>query len=480
MDSFPSHSLKKTKIVATLGPTSNTEHTITQLIKNGMNVARLNFSHNTHEDHLKNINTVRKVSADLKKPIAVFQDLQGPKIRCGVIIDDQRLVEKDQKITLFLAKEQIDDRIPVQFDMFPYLAEGDRVLINDGAIRLSVDSVNSEKNAAVCTVRVGGLIKTKKGINLPDTKLPSVAFTEKDHADLMFGLEHKVDYVGLSFVQSAEDIEKLRAIINKSEHKPKIIAKIETREAVKNLKSIIEVSDAVMVARGDLAVEVDQEDVPLIQRQIIKIARRFHTPVIVATQMLESMINSPEPTRAEVNDVATAVLDHVDAVMLSAETASGQFPVEAVSMMKRIIRRVERHHNDSLTEFALTTLEESSDQTTAIAAAASILAHQLKAAMIVVATTSGKTAARVASYRPPVPIIAITDNELTYHQLPLVWGTKSFFLPNVKQNVDGSTAIMEKLKEQGFVSSGDRIVYITGATSHEIGGTNIIKVETIA
>jgi len=480
MDSFPAHTLKKTKIVATLGPTSNTEHLITQLAKNGMNVARLNFSHNTHEDHLKNILTVRKVSKDLKKPIAVFQDLQGPKIRCGIIIDDQRLVQKEQKITLFLGKEQVDDRIPVQFDMFPYLSEGDRVLINDGAIRLSVDSINKEKTEAVCTVRVGGLIKTKKGINLPDTKLPSVAFTEKDRLDLLFGIENKVDYVGLSFVQDAEDIINLRNIIDKSNHKPKIIAKIETREAVKNLKAIIEVSDAVMVARGDLAVEVDQEDVPLIQRQIIKIARKYHTPVIVATQMLESMINSPEPTRAEVNDVATAVLDHVDAVMLSAETASGQYPVEAVSMMKRIIRRVERHHRDTLTDFALTTLEESNDQTTAIAAATAILAHQLKAELIVASTTSGKTAVRVASYRPPTPIVAVTDDELTYNQLSLVWGVKSFYLPNVKQNEVGLKNIMKEVKESGYVKDGDRIVYVTGAVPHVIGGSNIIKVETIS
>jgi pyruvate kinase len=471
--------LKRTKIVATLGPTSNTEHTIEQLIKNGLNVARLNFSHNTHEDHLKNLTMVRKVSERLGKPVAVFQDLQGPKIRLGNLLEDIIMLEKEQKVTLFLAKDQQDERIPVQFDMFPYIKEGDRVLINDGAIRLSVDSVDKDERSAVCSVRVAGPIKSRKGVNLPDTKLPSIAFTEKDRIDLMFGLEHKVDYVGLSFVQDADDIDNLRKIINKSDHRPKIVAKIETREAVKNLKAIIETSDVVMVARGDLAVEIDQEDVPLIQREIIRLSRKYHTPVIVATQMLESMINSPEPTRAEVNDVATAVLEHVDAVMLSAETASGSYPVEAVSMMKRIIKRVERHHRDTLTDYALATLEESTDQTTAIAAASSILAHQLKAELIIVATTSGKTAARVASYRPPVPIIAITDEELTYRQLTMIWGTKAFYLPNVKENPEGLNAIIGELKERGFVAVGDKVVYVTGANPYEEEGTSIVKVDTI-
>ncbi len=479
MDKFHARTLKKTKIVATLGPASNTEHTIEQLIKNGLNVARLNFSHNTHEDHLKNLTTVRKVAERLNKPVAVFQDLQGPKIRLGNLLEDVIILEKGTQVTLFLAKDQQDERIPVQFDMFPYLKEGDRVLINDGAIRLSADSIDKEEKMAVCTVRVGGPIKSRKGVNLPDTKLPSIAFTEKDRIDLMFGLEHKVDYVGLSFVQDAEDIENLRKIISKSEHKPKIVAKIETREAVRNLKAIIEVSDVVMVARGDLAVEIDQEDVPLIQREMIRLARRYHTPIIVATQMLESMVNSPEPTRAEVNDVATAVLEHADAVMLSAETASGNYPVEAVAMMKRIIKRVERHHKDNLTDYALSTLEESSDQTTAIAASASILAHQLKAELIVVATTSGKTAARVASYRPTVPIVAITDQELTYKQMPMIWGIKAFYLPNVKQNDEGLKSIIDELKERGYVSEGEKVVYVTGANPHEIGGTNIIKVEKV-
>jgi pyruvate kinase len=248
---------------------------------------------------------------------------------------------------------------------------------------------------------------------------------------------------------------------------------------VRNLKAIIEASDAVMVARGDLAVEVDQEDVPIIQREIIRLARKYHTPVIVATQMLESMVNNPEPTRAEVNDIATAVLDHVDAVMLSAETASGKYPVEAITIMKRIIKRVERHHRETLTEFALSSLEQSNDQTTAVAAATSILAHQLKAEMVIASTSSGNTAMRVASYRPPIPIAALTDNELTYHQMTLVWGIKSFFVPNIKENEAGLRAVINQMKTKGYVKDGDKLVFVTGSSPGEVGGSNIIKVEHV-
>lgn len=477
MEAYRAHSLKRTKIVATLGPATREEHIIERLIKNGLNVARLNFSHDIHEEHKYRMDNVRKISKRLNKPIAVLLDLQGPKIRLGILNEDVVTLKEGTTITLYHSKEQVDDRIPVQFNIFPHLKEGARILINDGLIRLEV--LKTGESHAECKVRVGGPIKTKKGVNLPDTKLPGVAFTEKDRIDLMFGIENKVDYVALSFVQDAEDIESLRKLIAKFDHHPKIVAKLETKEAVRNLKEIIEASDVVMVARGDLAVEVDQEDVPIIQREIIRLARKSHTPVIVATQMLESMVNNPEPTRAEVNDVATAVMDHVDAVMLSAETASGSYPVEAVTMMKRIITRVEHHHRETLTEYALATLEESSDQTTAIAAATSLLAHQLKAAMIVAATTSGKTAQRVASYRPPIPVAAVTDDEITYRQLAMVWGIKSFYVPHVKESQEELLRVLDEMKEIGYVKTGDKLVHVTGVKPYEIGGTSIIKVETV-
>ncbi len=477
MDSQSLSSLKKTKIVSTLGPSTNSEEMIRHLAQHGMNVARLNFSHGTHDEHQNRNDWVRKISKELDKPIAVMQDLQGPRIRLGALADEPIMLEKGQKITLVLGKEQIDDRIPVSFDMFPHLKEGDRVLIKDGLIRLSVEKTYPD--SCDCIVRVGGDIGSRKGINLPDTKLPPVSFTEKDADDLKFGLKNKVDYVALSFVQDENDIHNLRAEIAKHEHRPKIVAKIECQEAIRNLKSIIEATDVVMVARGDMATEVGQEDVPIIQREIIRLCRATHTPVIVATQMLESMIKNPVPTRAEVNDIASAVMDHADACMLSGETANGDFPIEAISTMERIIKRVERHHRETLTDFALTTLEESDEQTTAIAAATTILAHQLKARLIVVATSSGKTAQRIASYRPPVTVAAVTDNELTYNQLAMVYGVKSFFVNKMAKSEAGLDSILDHILAKGYVESGDKVVHVTGEKPGEMGGTSMIKVETI-
>lgn len=477
METQSLNSLKKTKIVSTLGPSTNSEEAIKHLAQHGMNVARLNFSHGTHEEHLHRINWVRKVAKDLDKPIAILQDLQGPRIRLGVLSDEPRNLVKGEKVTLVFGKEQKDDRIPVSFDMFPHLKEGDRVLIKDGLIRLVVEKTHPD--SADCVVRVGGSIGSKKGINLPDTKLPPVSFTEKDAEDLVFGLKNKVDYVALSFVQDENDIHNLRAEIAKHPHHPKIVAKIECQEAIRNLKSIIEATDVVMVARGDMATEVGQEDVPLIQREIIRLCRATHTPVIVATQMLESMIQNPVPTRAEVNDIASAVMDHADACMLSGETANGDYPIEAISTMERIIKRVERHHRETLTDFALSTLEESDEQTTAIAAATTILAHQLKAKMIMVATSSGKTAQRIASYRPPVTVAAVTDNELTYNQLALVYGVKSFYVPKLAKNEAGLETILEGVQSKGYVEAGDKVVHVTGEKPGEMGGTSIIKVEII-
>ncbi len=477
MDSHSIDTLKKTKIVSTLGPATNTQDMIHALATHGMNVARLNFSHGSHDEHQNRLNIVRKVAKDLNKPIAIMQDLQGPRIRLGALADEPQMLSKGQEVILFHGKEQTDERIPVAFDMFPHLKVGDRILIKDGLIRLSVEETH--KDHCRCIVRVPGDIGSRKGINLPDTKLPSISFTEKDADDLEFGLKNKVDYVALSFVQDAEDIHKLRAVIAKHHHHPKIVAKIECQEAIRNLKSIIEATDVVMVARGDMATEVGQEDVPIIQREIIRLCRATHTPVIVATQMLESMIKNPVPTRAEVNDIASAVMDHADACMLSGETANGDYPTEAIATMERIIKRVERHHRETLTDFALSTLEESDEQTTAIAAATTILAHQLKAEIILVATSSGKTAQRIASYRPPVSVAAVTDNELTYNQLAMVYGVTSFLIPKLSKNEEGLEKILDEMKQHGHVKPGDKVVHVTGEKPGEMGGTSMIKVEIV-
>jgi pyruvate kinase len=475
----PAHSLKRTKIVATLGPASDSPKKIEELIKAGMNVARLNFSHGTHDWHLRTAETVRRVAEKLKKPVAILQDLQGPKFRIGTLLEEKIDIEKGEKIVLRHAELQIDERIPIPMDMFPYLKPHDRILIQDGLIRLAVISVNRKKKEAVCEVKVARPISSRKGINIPDTKLPAMSLTEKDLEDLRITEKLNADYVAFSFVQDVDDIHQLRAILAKKKSPPKIIVKLETREAVKNLEPIIKETDAIMVARGDLAVEMEPESVPLVQRQVIKLARKHHTPVIIATQMLESMVNNPEPTRAEVNDVATAILDHVDAVMLSAESATGQYPVEAVAMQKRIIKRVERHRHELHVDFALDALEESDDQTTGVAAASCILAHQLKAALIIVVTSTGKTAIRVASYRPTTPIIAITDNERTWRQLALIWGVKTFCAEDYVDDDHIYYFAKRQILRKGYASPGEKIIFVSGQKALQSGGTNSITVETL-
>lgn len=475
----PAYSLKRTKIVATLGPASDSPKKIEELIKAGMNVARLNFSHGTHDWHLATAEKVRRAAEKLKKPIAILQDLQGPKFRVGVLMEDKIDIKKGEKITLYHAETQVDERIPVPLDMFPYLKPDDRILIQDGIIRLTVISINKRKKEAVCEVRVAHPIMSKKGMNIPDTKLSPMSLTEKDLHDLTICEKLDADYVAFSFVQDVDDIHELRAILAKKKNPPKIVVKLETREAVKNLEALIRETDAIMVARGDLAVEMDPEDVPLIQRRVIKLARKYHTPVIVATQMLESMVHNPEPTRAEVNDVATAILDHVDAVMLSAESATGEYPVEAVAMQKRIIKRVERHRHELHADFALDALEEHNDQTTGIAAASCVLAHQLNAALIVVATSSGKTAIRVASYRPTTPIIAIADNPRTWRQLALVWGIKTFLADDYTDDEHMFYYAKRQIIRKGYATHGEKIVFVSGQKPHQAGGTNSITVETL-
>jgi pyruvate kinase len=475
----PAQTLKRTKIVATLGPASDSPKKIEELIKAGMNVARLNFSHGTHDWHLTTAEKVRRAAEKLKKPVAILQDLQGPKFRVGTLLEEKIDIVKGEKVTLHHGEIQTDERIPVPLDMFPYLKPGDRILIQDGIIRLSVLSVNKRKKEAVCEVRVPGAVKSKKGINIPDTKLPPMSLTEKDLMDLKITEKLGADFVAFSFVQDVDDIYQLREILSKKKNPPKIIVKLETREAVKNLEALIRETDAIMVARGDLAVEMEPENVPLIQRQVIKLARKYHTPVIVATQMLESMVNSPEPTRAEVNDVATAVLDHVDGVMLSAESATGAYPVEAVGMMKRIIKRVERHRHELRADFAIDALSESDDQTTSVAAAACILSHQLSASLIVVATSSGKTAIRVASYRPTTPIIAVTDNPRTWRQLALVWGVKTFCAEDYTDDDHMFYFAKRQILRKGYAHPGEKVVFVSGQKPHQAGGTNSITVEIL-
>lgn len=467
---------KHTKIVATLGPASSTPEIIEKLVESGVNIARLNFSHGTHEDHKQRIAIVRALSAKTHKPIAIIQDLQGPKIRLGMLMEKVIIPKKGNELILYHESNQVDERIPIQSDIFPYLKNGDSILINDGKVKLVVKE--AKKDTAVCKVEYEGEIMSRKGVNLPDTQLPSMALTEKDKEDLAFGLKMEVDYVAISFVQDEKDIVYVRKIMDGNTHKPKIIAKIECGPAVRNVESIIKAADAVMVARGDMAVEVGQEEVPLIQRHIIKIARQEKKPVIVATQMLESMTYSPEPTRAEVNDVATAVIDQVDCVMLSAESAQGEYPVEAVSMMEKIIKRIERYEKE-FHAFTERTNIFDKEKSTAIANAASLVADRLSAKAIFVLTNSGRSAQLISSYRQQNPIIAITDNFLTYNQLALVWGVKCYYLEKIKDNDQAFKNAAKHMKDRKIVVAGDTVVLVTGTHPGKTGFNDTIKVLTV-
>ena len=467
---------KKTKIVATIGPASESEEKLREIIESGLNVARLNFSHGTQEDHKERIIKLRRLSKELDKPVAILQDLQGPKIRLGNLQKESQILKKEDVVTLIFGKEQTTDSIPVQLDIFPHLKVGDAVLINDGLVRLVVTDITD--GVATCSVIAGGEIKPHKGVNLPDTQLPSMALTKKDEDDLAFGLVNEVDYVAISFVQSEKDIAYVRKLMKEHAHKPKIIAKIECGPAVKNLTQIIDASDGVMVARGDMAVEVGQEEVPILQRTIIHYAQKTHKPVIVATQMLESMVHNAEPTRAEVNDVATAVMDKVDAVMISAESAHGDYPVESVMMMKRIIKRVERYLHENRLEHEFNPHEEHT-QIDAIANSASLLALKLDAKAIIALTASGVTAQELASYRPSVPVFAITDNEYAYRQMALLWGVKCFLVDKIIDNDEAYNKVVTQFVAKGLLMRGNHLVEVAGTHPGVSGHINSIKVVTV-
>ncbi len=468
---------KRTKIVATLGPASQSEEIIKELIESGLDVARLNFSHGTHDEHLKRIEVVRKISKQIGKPVAIMQDLQGPKMRLGTLTTESIIVKKGDVITLFFGTTQIDDRIPVQFNIFPYLTQNTLVLINDGVIKLKVESFTP--TSCTCSVIAGGEIRSHKGVNVPGIHIENAELSEKDKSDLQFGIANNVDYIAISFVQTGSDIIAIKELLKKESYQPKVLSKIECRAAIHNLESIIRESDAVMVARGDLAIEVGQEEVPLIQRRIITLAKKYATPVIVATQMLESMIHSSEPTRAEVNDIATAVLDTVDAVMLSAESAHGDYPVEAVQMMDRIIKRVEQHQFEQRYSYIPQDLEKITDQTTAITSAAALLAHEMQASCMYVLTSSGLTAFKLAAHRPHQPIIAITNSELVQRQLSLIWGIKALLFASTSSNEDILRQAIVEGKKDNFLAAGNIVVMVSSNQPSVMGTTNMIKLETI-
>ncbi|MFH0991441.1 MAG: pyruvate kinase [bacterium] len=469
-----------TKIVCTIGPASQEVDVLLAMIDAGMDVVRLNFSHGTHEQHLYTIEQVKEASKRSGEHITLLQDLSGPKIRTGKF-ENNRVELKAGSSFTFTIDDILGnaDRVSTTYKPLPRdVVVGDIILVDDGKMKFVVESKTD--TTVQCKVVTGGILSDKKGMNLPGVKVSVPSFTEKDIDDLKFGLAHDVDYVALSFVRSADDIRQLREIVIREappSKKVPIIAKIEKEEAVNDIDAVIREADVIMVARGDLGVEMAPEDVPVIQKMIVRKCNEAGRPVIVATQMLESMIDNPRPTRAEANDVANAVLDGADAVMLSGETSVGKYPVEAVNMMDRIIRRAEENHSDMLdiVHHATNDEERLSD---GICRAACVLAQEIGAKAIVVITHSGSTAMQVAKYRPCARVIAATDREKILRRLNLIWGIRGIVLPDLVGETDHAfVKVTEALKGIEYLESGDYVVYTAGIPLLTRGTTNTVKVE---
>ncbi len=462
---------KKTKIVCTLGPTSQSIKTLTEMVKAGMNVARLNFSHGDHENHALLIRNIRAVAKKLGTTITIVQDLHGPKIR--VLAMKQPMTVKIGQTVI------IGQDFDLDLDVKKSIREKQRILIEDGLIELEVEKIHGNK--VYCMALSPGKIQSHKGVNLPRTKLKIPILTDKDIDDLKFGLKQDVDYVALSFVRTAKDVENLRKLIVKYNPKnldlPKIIAKIEKPEAVKNFDAVLKASDAVMVARGDLGVEMPESQVPIIQKTIIQKALKASKPVIVATQMLDSMIRNPRPTRAEVSDVANAVIDQTDCVMLSGETAFGRYPVKAVLEMARIIETTEKSIflplHKRLSQIVVNKAE-------AIADSVYNLAIHTKAKVIVGATESGFTAREVAHERPRHAILVmLTPRPKTLRQMQMIWGVRGFMMPqadNLEQLLD---TMIEVIKKNKLAKKGDKVIVVTGEPLGQKENLNLVEVKTI-
>jgi pyruvate kinase len=468
--------LRHSKIVCTIGPASRDPHILKRLLEAGMDVARLNFSHGSHSDHLQCMQTLRSTANKLGKTIAILVDLQGPKIRTGVLAGGVPVtLRAGQKFTITTAKI-LGDSTRVNTTFLPLPKEvhrGDRILLSDGLIELRVAQVQGKE--VICRVVNGGALGEHKGINLPGLRLRVPALTPKDKADLKFALAQGADYIAVSFVRRPEDVVLAKTLIRRAGKTTPVIAKLEKPEAIENLEGILRVSDGVMVARGDLGVEMNPERVPVVQKNIIARAREFRRPVITATQMLESMTENPRPTRAEASDVANAIFDGSDAVMLSAETASGKYPVEAVSMMARIIEEAEA----SITEFARPATQEKLKVAETVAELVCHASRELHMKWIVVFTHSGFTARLISRYRPLVPIAAFSPEAETRRRLALLWGVAPLGIPDLRK-VDQLAEISEKrLLEEKLVRRGDVIAIVAGTPMGVRGTTNFMKFHVI-
>jgi pyruvate kinase len=471
--------MKKTKIVATLGPASAKKEVLKEMFLAGLNVCRLNFSHGSYDDHASAIELIRELNAELGLNVAILADLQGPKIRTNEMENNGVLLDVGQDINVLVEKVVgNNERFSINYSKLPQdVKSGERILLDDGKIVLEVKSTDG-KSEIICTVIQGGILSSKKGVNFPNTKISLPSLTEKDQLDLEFALEQEVDWIGLSFVRSARDIIELKHRISAKGGHAKVIAKIEKPEALECIDDIIQESDGLMVARGDLGVEVPFQNVPLIQKMLITKCIRKAKPVIVATQMMETMISSMTPTRAEVNDVANAVLDGTDAVMLSGETSVGKYPVEVIKTMTNIIKEMETfdgiYNKEELPE-------KNQDRfiSDSICFNACRLSQRVEAKAIITMSFSGYTAYKIASQRPNTDIFVFTSNQKILTQLNLVWGVKAFYY-NKRISTDHTIADIKYLmKSEGFLKSGDLVINIASIPLEDLGNSNMLKLSYV-
>ena len=469
--------MKKTKMVCTLGPASDSKEILTKMIQGGLNVARLNFSHGSHEEHAGRIQRIKEVRKELNIPVALMLDTKGPEIRTGDLKEGKVTLETGKKIVL--TSEQIEgdaDRVSVSYEGLPDdLSVGNKILIDDGLIELNVDRIDGTE--IYCSIDNGGVLGSKKSVNIPNVEINLPGLTPKDESDLIFGIKQKVDFVAASFVRKPQDVIAIRKVLeNNGGGNIQIISKIENREGVEKIDRILAVSDGIMVARGDLGVEIPAEEVPLVQKSIIKKCNLLGKPVITATQMLDSMIRNPRPTRAEVGDVANAVFDGTDAVMLSGETAAGAYPVQAVETMANIVEKTERSEeyiNRQKPEHGELTI------TNAVSEAAVQIAANLDATAIIAATSSGHTPRMLSKYRPECTILAVSDKVSTVRRLTRSWGVYCMYMTELRDTDSMVHDSVQAAVELGVVKIGDLAVVAAGVPLGVQGNTNMIKVHTV-
>lgn len=466
---------RRTKIVATIGPATSSPEVLRELIRAGATTLRLNFSHGTHDDHLKSIRLIRQISNELNYPVAILQDLQGPKIRLGKFEKGSIVVAKGDPFILTSANipgTQTKSSITYE-PLAQEVPLGSVILLDDGKVEMVVESVDKAAGELHCRVVVGGPLSNSKGVNFPGVYLSIKALTDKDREDLVFGLDNGVDWVALSFVRNPEDVREIKELIASAGKNTPVVVKIEKHEAIEQMEEILRLSDGVMVARGDLGVELPAEDVPILQKRLIATANRLGIPIITATQMLDSMVNNPRPTRAEVSDIANAILDGTDAVMLSNETAVGKFPVEAVSMMATIAIRTEQE------KLARNLEEVNRSIPNAISKAVSNIASQISASAIMTLTKSGATARNVSKFRPRTPVIAITPHTDVARQLQMVWGVKPLLMLDLDTTWETFSAALNLAQENKLVAPGDLVVLTAGTLQGVSGSTDLLKVEVV-